>query len=317
MRLGVLDIGSNTVHLLAADVHPGGRPLATTSDRSVLRLMRFLTPSGAISEEGVQALEAAVVQARRVAAEERVDALLATATSAVREAANGAEVIARVERALGQPLQVLDGETEARLTFLAVRRWFGWAAGQILLFDIGGGSLELAAGSEELPALAASVPLGAGRLTVQFLPEDPPGEAAVERLRAHAAETIAPVAAQFSALPRPDHVVGSSKAIRSLARLVGSPAPGPSTGSGTGGSERMLLPRAALGSWIPRLARLPASARQELPGITPDRTFQIVAAAVALHTAMTAMRVDELEVSPWALREGVLLRYIEDRAHEA
>lgn len=315
MRLGVLDIGSNTVHLLAADVHPGGRPLATTSDRTVLRLMRFLTPAGAISEEGVQSLEAAVRQARAVAEQQRVDALLATATSAVREAANGAEVIARIEAALGQPLQVLDGETEARLTFLAVRRWFGWSAGQILLFDIGGGSFEMAAGSEELPDIAASVPLGAGRSTLMFLPDDPPGEVAVERLHEYAGTVFAPVAARFSALPRPDHVVGSSKAIRSLARLVGSPAPGPSTGSGS--DAAMLLPRASLGSWIPRLARLPASARQELPGITPDRTFQIVAAAVVLHTAMTVMDVDELEVSPWALREGVLLRYIEDRAHDA
>ncbi|WP_454117350.1 Ppx/GppA phosphatase family protein [Microbacterium lacticum] len=100
-------------------------------------------------------------------------------------------------------------------------------------------------------------------------------------------------------------VLGSSKAIRSLAKLAGYPAPGWS------GSDRMLLPRGALGSWIPRLARLPASARQELPGITADRTFQIVGAAVVLHTAMTALDIDELEVSPWALREGVLLRYIE------
>jgi len=305
VRLGVLDIGSNTVHMLAADVRPGGRPLATTSDRSVLRLMRYLLPDGSISEEGVLALERAVAQARRVAEEERINALLATATSAVRDAANGAEVIARIEAALGQPLQVLDGETEAELTFLAVRRWFGWSAGQILLLDIGGGSLEIAAGGEELPDAAASVPLGAGRMTVQFLPNDPPGEDDVERLRAHARDTLEEVLPRFADLPRPDHVVGSSKAIRSLARLVGYPVPGWS------GSERMLLPRASLGSWIPRLARLPASARQELPGITPDRTFQIVAAAVSLHTAMTVLKVDELEVSPWALREGVLLRYIE------
>ncbi len=305
MRLGVLDIGSNTVHMLAADVRPGGRPLATTSDRTVLRLMRYLTPDGAIAEDGVRALETAVAQARRVAEEQRVDALLATATSAVREAANGPEVIRRIEEALGQPLQVLSGETEAELTFLAVRRWLGWSAGQILLLDIGGGSLEIAAGGEELPDAAASVPLGAGRMTVEFLPNDPPGEDDVERLRAHAMATLEPVRARFAALRRPDHVAGSSKAIRSLARLVGYPAPGWS------GSERMLLPRTELGSWIPRLARLPASARQELPGITPDRTFQIVAAAVALHAAMTALRVDELEVSPWALREGVLLRYIE------
>ncbi|MBS1673025.1 MAG: Ppx/GppA family phosphatase [Actinobacteria bacterium] len=313
MRLGVLDIGSNTVHLLAADVHPGGRPLATTSDRTIVRLMRFLTPAGAISEEGVQALEAAVQQARTTAEQQRVDALLTTATSAVREAANGPEVIARLEQALGQPLQVLDGDTEARLTFLAVRRWFGWAAGQILLFDIGGGSFEMAAGSEELPDITSSVPLGAGRSTIMFLPDDPPGEDAVEHLREHAREVFAPVVARFSTLPAPDHVVGSSKAIRSLARLVGYPAQG---WSGSG-SERMLLPRTSLGSWIPRLARLPASARQELPGITPDRTFQIVAAAVVLHTAMTLMRVDELEVSPWALREGVLLRYIEDRTRDS
>ena len=305
MRLGVLDIGSNTVHLLVADVYPGGRPLGRTSQRTVLRLMRYLGPGGEITEEGVQAMEAAVAEARKIAAAEDVEELLATATSAVREAANGKEVIARVQAALGQELQVLGGESEARYTFLAVRRWFGWAAGQILLLDIGGGSLEIAAGAEELPDAAASVPLGAGRMTVGFLPDDPPGEEAVERLRAHARETLEPIAEAFAGLARPDLVVGSSKAIRSLAKLTGY------TDSGPAGVERQRMPREALDSWIPRLARLPASARQELPGITADRTFQIVAAAVVVHEAMCALQVDELEVAPWALREGVLLRYIE------
>lgn len=308
MRLGVLDIGSNTVHLLVANVRPGGRPLAKTSNRTVLRLMRYLEPDGSINDDGVRALVEAVTEARRVAEAEHVVELLATATSAVREATNGADVIARIEAALGQELQVLGGESEARFTFHAVRRWFGWSAGQIMLFDIGGGSLELAAGSDELPDVAASVPLGAGRMTIEFLPQDPPGEDAVEVLRAHARETLTPVVELMAEQPRPDHVVGSSKAIRSLAKLAGYPVPGWS------GNQRMMLPRGALGSWIPRLARIPASARQELPGITADRTFQIVAGAVVLHTAMTAMDVDELEVSPWALREGVLLRYIESMA---
>ena len=267
--------------------------------------MRYLTPDGAIAEEGVQALVAAVTRARDTARAEGVDELLATATSAVREAKNGDDVIARVEAALGQPLQVLGGETEARFTFLAVRRWFGWSAGHILLFDIGGGSLEIAGGADELPTIAESVALGAGRMTVEFLPDDPPGDDEIDALREHAASVLAPVAERFAALPRPDHVVGSSKAIRSLAKLAGYPVPGWS------GIERMLLPRAALKDWIPRLARIPANARQELPGITSDRTFQIVAGAVVLHQAMKAMDVEELEVSPWALREGVLLRYIE------
>ncbi|WP_433586174.1 Ppx/GppA phosphatase family protein [Microbacterium hydrocarbonoxydans] len=304
MRLGILDIGSNTVHLLAADARPGGRPLATTSDRTVVRLMRYLTPDGAISEEGVQALVAAVIRARAIAETERVDTLLATATSAVREALNGDDVIARIEAALGQPLQVLSGEQEAELTFLAVRRWFGWDAGRILLMDIGGGSFEFAAGADEVPEVAASVPLGAGRMTVQFMPSDPPGEDAAAQLRAHAEAVLAPVAERIMALPRPDHVIGSSKAIRSLANLAGREVTGL-------GFDRTVLSRSSLGSWIPRLARIPASARQELPGITADRALQIVAAAVSLHTAMTMLKIDELEVSPWALREGVLLRYTE------
>jgi exopolyphosphatase/guanosine-5'-triphosphate,3'-diphosphate pyrophosphatase len=304
VRLGILDIGSNTVHLLAADARPGGRPLATTSDRTVVRLMRYLTPDGAISEEGVQALVAAVTRARMIAETERVDTLLATATSAVREALNGDDVIARIEAALGQPLQVLSGEQEAELTFLAVRRWFGWDAGRILLMDIGGGSFEFAAGADEVPEVAASVPLGAGRMTVQFMPSDPPGEDAAAQLRAHAEAVLAPVAERIMALPRPDHVIGSSKAIRSLANLAGREVTGL-------GFDRTVLSRSSLGSWIPRLARIPASARQELPGITADRALQIVAAAVSLHTAMTMLKIDELEVSPWALREGVLLRYTE------
>ncbi|GAA3924417.1 Ppx/GppA phosphatase family protein [Microbacterium invictum] len=311
MRLGVLDIGSNTVHLLIADVIPGGRPLAKTSKRTVLRLMRYLEPDGSINDEGVQALISAVTEARNLAASENVAELLATATSAVRDAKNGKHVIAQIEEALGQDLQVLGGETEARYTFLAVRRWFGWSAGQILLFDIGGGSLELAAGADELPEAAASVPLGAGRMTIKFLPDDPPGEEAVERLREHATEVLRPAATALGSMPKPDHIVGSSKAIRSLAKLAGTPMPS------WPGNERMLLPRDALGSWIPRLAKLPASARQELPGITPDRTFQIVAAAVVLHTAMTMMKAESLTVSPWALREGVLLRYIESLSWSA
>ncbi|RZI82419.1 MAG: Ppx/GppA family phosphatase [Microbacterium sp.] len=226
MRLGVLDIGSNTVHLLVADVHPGGRPLAATSERTVLRLMRYLEPDGSISETGVRALVDAVTQAREVAQAENVVELLATATSAVREATNGEDVIARIEAALGQELQVLGGESEARFTFLAVRRWFGWSAGQIMLFDIGGGSLELAAGSDELPDVAASVPLGAGRMTVEFLPHDPPGEDAVETLRAHARGVLAPVTDLMRDQPAPHHVVGSSKAIRSLAKLAGYPVAG-------------------------------------------------------------------------------------------
>lgn len=307
MRLGVLDIGSNTIHLLIADIRSGGRPIAATSERAVVRLMRYLGPDGSISAEGVDAIVTAVREARRVLDAEAPDDFIATATSAIREAPNGPAVIALVEEALGRSLQVLDGSAEAELTFLAARRWFGWSAGQLLMLDIGGGSLEIAAGSEELPDVAHSLPVGAGRMTVSFLPTDPPGEDALDALCAHVRAQLATVTADFAAQPRPDHIVGSSKTIRSLARLAGD------VRTGWAGSDRVTLPRTALGAWIPRLARLPAASRQILPGITADRTMQIVAGAVVLHEAMGALGVDELEASPWALREGLLLRYIEAR----
>ncbi|TYL50293.1 Ppx/GppA phosphatase family protein [Agromyces mariniharenae] len=305
MRLGVLDVGSNTVHLLVVDAHPGARPIPTASHKAVLRLMRYLEPDGAISDEGVAAILDAVGGAADAAREAGIEELLPFATSAIREAANGEEVLARVARETGVELQVLSGDDEARLTFLAVRRWYGWSAERILLFDIGGGSLEIANGADEVPDVAESLPLGAGRSTVAFLPDDPPSPEQVQALREHAASVLQSALPDFAHLPSPDHVVGSSKTIRSLARLAGW------TEEGVGSEERSILRRKGLDDWIPRLARIPADARPALPGITADRTFQIVAGAVVLSEAMKAFDVPELDVSPWALREGLILRRLD------
>ncbi|TFC14620.1 Ppx/GppA family phosphatase [Cryobacterium algoritolerans] len=305
MRLGVLDVGSNTVHLLVVDAHAGAQPVPMASDKAVLRLMRYLTPAGEITEEGCTAVLEAVRNAAGIARRHSVDDLLPFATSALRDATNGADLLARVERETGVALQVLSGEDEARLTFLAVRRWYGWSARDILLFDIGGGSLEIAGGGNEIPTVAVSLPLGAGRSTIGFLHNDPPLPDQVTALRKHAAAVLADAVNAFAGLPTPHHVVGSSKTIRSLARLAGS------TSEGFGSGERMLLGRSQLADWVPRLARIPAEARPALPGITADRTFQIVAGGIVLGAAMAAFDVAELEVSPWALREGIILRYLD------
>ena len=310
MRLGVLDVGSNTVHLLVVDAHPGARPIPTASNKSVLRLMRYLDDDGAISEDGVEAILEAVRDAVVVARDEGIEEFLAFATSAIREATNGEEVLARIEAEAGVHLGVLSGEEEARLTFLAVRRWYGWSAGNVLLFDIGGGSLEIAQGGDEYPEVARSLPLGAGRSTISFLPDDPPTDKQVAKLREHARKVLAKAVDAFDDLPKADHVVGSSKTIRSLAKLAGS------TEEGVGPEERSILRLSGLDDWIPRLARIPADARPNLPGITADRTFQIVAGAVVLSETMRAFKVKELEVSPWALREGLILRRLDRLADD-
>lgn len=300
MRLGVLDIGSNTVHLLIVDAKPGGRPIPERSHKLVVRLMRYLE-DGAINKEGQDALIAAIEECIAIARPDDLDDFLVMATSAIREATNGKQVIERIERKAGVTLDILSGEDEARLTFLAVRRWFGWSAGHLLLIDIGGGSLELASGSDEFPEAALSLPLGAGRVTKEFFSSDPPSAVEVKALRMAARESIAGIVDRLRQVGKPDHIVGSSKTIRSLARLAGNMQPG------VGDTGRTVLLREQLDDWVPRIAKMDARSRTQLPGITEDRTFQIVGGAIVLSEAMRAFKVDELDVSPWALREGRLL----------
>ncbi|OSP40524.1 exopolyphosphatase, partial [Streptomyces sp. 13-12-16] len=151
MRLGVLDVGSNTVHLLVVDAHPGARPLPAHSHKAELRLAQLLDDDGAVGADGVDRLVAVVHEALQAAEDKGVEELLPFATSAVRDAGNADDVLTRVREETGVELQVLSGDEEARLTFLAARRWFGWSAGKLLVIDIGGGSLEIAYGMDEEP----------------------------------------------------------------------------------------------------------------------------------------------------------------------
>ena len=171
-RLGVLDIGSNTVHMLIVDAAPGARPEPEASTKSTVRLMQYLKADGTIKKAGVEAVVAAVEKAMGLVKEYEITQLLVLATSALREAPNGSRILKRIENVVGQPVTVLSGVDEARLTFLAARRWYGWDAGRLLVIDIGGGSLEVAMGSDEDPTVALSVPAGAGRVTREFLPEN-------------------------------------------------------------------------------------------------------------------------------------------------
>src|SRR6266699_6486348 len=194
MRLGVLDVGSNTVHFLVIDAHQGGRPLPVFSHKAELHLGDHLVEGNRLSASVTRQLRAFVDEALQIAEDKGVEELLAFATSAVRDAANGDEVLAAVRDGTGVAIRVLTGEEEARLTFLACRRWFGWSSGRLLMLDIGGGSLEIAAGIDEEPDVAISLPLGANRLTRDWLTSDPPDKEEVRRLRKHVRAEIAATA---------------------------------------------------------------------------------------------------------------------------
>jgi exopolyphosphatase/guanosine-5'-triphosphate,3'-diphosphate pyrophosphatase len=305
MRLGVLDVGSNTVHLLVVDAHPGAPPVPAYSHKTELRLVELLDDDGRISAVGADRLRSFVAEALEFAEDKGVESLLAFATSAVRDAANGDDVLRAVHEETGVELQVLSGEDEARLTFLAVRRWYGWSSGRLLVLDIGGGSFEVATGSEEEPDAAYSVPLGAGRLTRTMLPHDPPDAAEVKALRKHVRALIARDLGRVIRAGTPDHVVGTSKTFRSLARITGA-AP-----SAEGPYVRRCLRHTDLLAWLPRLAAMSPAERVALPGVSAGRAGQLLAGALVADAAMDLLGVAELEICPWALREGVILRRLD------
>jgi len=308
VRLGVLDVGSNTVHLLGVDAHRGGHPTPMSSTKAPLRLAEAIDECGRLTRKGAEKLISTVDEFAKIAISSGCAELMAFATSAVRDAKNSDEVLARVRSQTGVNLQVLTGVDESRLTFLAVRRWYGWSAGRIINLDIGGGSLELSTGVDEVPDVALSLPLGAGRLTREWLPDDPPGRRRVAMLRDWLDTELTQAGKAVLKAGVPDLAVGSSKTFRSLARLTGA-AP-----SAEGPRAKRTLTANGLRQLIAFISRMTTADRAELEGVSAERAPQIVAGALVAEASMRAMSLESVDICPWALREGVILRRLDNEA---
>jgi exopolyphosphatase/guanosine-5'-triphosphate,3'-diphosphate pyrophosphatase len=301
MLLGVLDVGSNTIHLQVMQAHPGARPTPTTNLKTELRLTDYLDESGNISPLGVEELHKAISEAMIHAKEFQTEEIVAFATSAIREATNGAEVIKEISERHNIELQILNGQEEAAMTFLAARRWLGWSSGRLLILDIGGGSLEMAVGDDEYPEESISLPLGAARLTRTFLQSDPYTSKEVKKLEEFVKDAL------NSSLPpaieehRADHFVATSKTFRTLARL----------------NEHWFkdnpkkLNISSLEKAIPKLLAMNNKERAELPGVSANRALQIVAGAIVAYSVLSKLELDEVEICPWALREGIVLKWLD------
>ncbi|WP_067462428.1 Ppx/GppA phosphatase family protein [Actinomadura macra] len=306
LRLGVLDIGSNSAHLRIADLSPGEGPAPVRSVKSAVRLAESTDQWGVIGPPAIGRLVGAVREAAVAAAVSEVRELIPLATSALRDAANRDAVAAEVHAATGISLGFLSGEQEARLTFLAARRWYGWSAGPVLLADIGGGSMELAYGAGEEPEIAVSLPLGAGRLTRHHLPRRPPvGKRRRKALREHVRAVLAEASAEIAERPAPLRAIATSKTFTQLARLCGAPK------GKAGPYAARHLDRRDLHGWIPRLARMSHQERAELRGVGASRAHQILAGAIVAEAVMDILGLDGLDICPWALREGIFLHRLD------
>ena len=301
MRLGVLDVGSNTIHLQVMDAHPGARPTPTTNPKTELRLTDYLDELGNISPLGVEELHKAISEALVHAKEFKTEEIVAFATSAIREATNGAEVIKEISERHNIELQILNGTEEAAMTFLAARRWLGWSSGRLLILDIGGGSLEMAVGDDEYPDESVSLPLGAARLTRTFLQSDPYTSKEVKKLEEYVKESLSASLPPALEEHRADHFVATSKTFRTLARL----------NEFWFKDNPKKLNISSLEKAIPKLLAMNNKERSELPGVSSNRALQIVAGAIVAYSALSKLELDEVEICPWALREGIVLKWLD------
>ena len=311
MRLAVLDVGSNTVHLVVVDGRPDGSFMVVARERDTLRLAEAAFPSMILPGEAVDRLVASVARMRAAADELRAGAITGFATSAIREARNGLDVLGQVREVTGVTIKVLPGVEEARLTYLAARRWTAFSARRLLVLDIGGGSLEVAGGEGERPELAESLPLGATRLTRRFVRSDPVRPEELVELRVHALALLGPLADRIREAPW-EVTCATSKTFRNLGEvaraLPGAPTPAHEFGfAGVDGQTAPILTREALNVVAGYLASTTARDRRSLTGLDNLRAGNVVAGSQVAALVMQAFGLRELVLAPWALREGVIL----------
>ena len=301
MRLGVLDVGSNTVHLQVVDTSPGARPNPTFNYKEELRLTQYISDDNQVSQEGIEKLRNSIKRAIEQSASVQTQELLPFATSALREAENGEEIIKSINKDFRIDLQVLSGEEEARLTFLAARRWFGWSSGRLLVIDIGGGSLEMAVGNDESASTTLSLPIGAARMTREFLTGDPYTSKSIKALTQFSREKVSQSVSGELLVHKADRIVATSKTFRTLARL---------TDHWYSDSPKKLEHRALVAA-IEKLKDLTNSQRSALPGVSASRAKQLLAGAIVAEAVMSHLKIEEVEICPWALREGIVLKWLD------
>lgn len=306
MRIAALDLGSNSFHLLAVEAHPDGSFEPLLKEKVMLRLGDSLTGEGhipdALADEAVETAQ----RLCSLAASEGCEEIVVCATSALREAENGSEVVTRIEDTTGLDVRVINGRDEARLTFAAIRASIALPVRPALCFDLGGGSLEVMVGDGAGLLWSTSVKLGVGRLSAELVRNDPPTKGDRRRLRERIRAVLAPVA-QAVADFDPVLAVGSSGTFCDLARMIAATRSG---GSVPLSVNHLTVTRDELVALQEQVCALDADARRRLPGLESRRVELIVAGATIAVEASELFGLDELTVSDWALREGMVLEAI-------
>jgi len=294
--VAVIDIGSNSGRVVVYERDAAGqlRILATT--RAALRLVREVDDKRLLSEESIERTLEALRDFRAIAIGAGARRFAAVATAALRDAANGDELVARVRRELRIPLRVIEGAREAHLGFLGAVH--GLPVEDGLLFDLGGGSMQVTRFHGRRLVREWSLPLGALRLSNRFLRSDPPGREEMRRLRQHVRRKLA--SSGIPPLLRGEELVGTGGTIRNLAKLDRRTRPYPITRL-----HGYVVERDSIARTVALLAPKRLAQRERLAGLSDERADSIVGGALAVEELMSCLHAPRVRVSGQGVREGL------------
>jgi exopolyphosphatase / guanosine-5'-triphosphate,3'-diphosphate pyrophosphatase len=305
MRLAAIDIGTNSVHMIVVQVRPDLSFEVIGREKEMVRLGAGGLGGKALTAEAMSAALQALSKFRRLAESLRADEILATATSAVREAENGGEFLAAIEQQTGIRAQLISGTEEARLIHLAAVYGVEAAGSSLVVIDIGGGSVEVTLGTGTTVQLAKSFKLGVIRLTERFVRSDPISAREERKLVKYVRSEIKPFIRQVLDAGY-DRVVGTSGTILSLGAVIAAEEHDEPSGD--------LRNRRISAKHLHRLRRrvvhLGLEDRLALPGLDPKRADLVVAGSVLLDTIIDELGADSFTLCDLALREGLVLDYI-------
>jgi exopolyphosphatase / guanosine-5'-triphosphate,3'-diphosphate pyrophosphatase len=299
-RLAAVDVGTNSVLLLVAERGSDGVVHPVREEADITRLGRGVDRTGVLSSEGMEATLDVLARFAGMARADGARSLVVTATSAARDARNGAEFLARARERTGATVEILSGDEEARLSYLAVAEDFAAEAGEagLLAIDVGGGSTEFVHGRGREVRFRRSLDIGSVRLTERCIHSDPPAVADQEAIR----DAVRAALGALPAFPRQVRVVGVAGTVTSLFALAHAIEPYDAS--------------RVHGGWLPvediarvraRLCTLPVAERRVLPGMQPKRADVLPAGALLFETALAHLGVGGARVSDRGLRWGVLL----------
>ena len=299
-QVAVIDLGSNSWRLVVFAYAPGTWWKRTDELYETVRIGAGLGASGRLSDEAMQrGLETLAVferfcRANRLAPQD----VHPIATSAIRDAANRDEFIARAREETGMEIEILSAQDEARYGYVAAVNTSTLSDGVVL--DLGGGSMQLIHVRERRADAMSSFPLGAVRLTERFLPGDGPAKKKeLQHVREHVRETL-------SERHWPEGSGERLVALGGAARNLAAAAQG-EHGAADLGVQGYVITADALSELVTRIAALPSAERGSMPGVKPGRGDIILAAAVTLETVLELGGFDGIEVTEAGLREGVFL----------